>query len=212
MKLIRLLAVILATGLAGTSAHAVTIDFTDATEWAGIGGLSFDALGLRVESVGAAGGSLTFNAIPAMDFGCSGHGLACDGDGIGIADDEVTGNAQELLRITFLNGPVDILGVDVLDLFQEEGPDSMDESVELSIDGTTYTPFFADAAFSDGYLSTGFTATGVTELYLKGSNDAVSDVALARLEYAQPIPEPATVSLLLAGLVGLGASRRRRRG
>jgi hypothetical protein len=196
-------------GLFGAApALAVTIDFTKATPWSGVSGSSFEALGIRIESVGAGGGSLTFNPIPP-DFGCpGGFGLACDGDGIGISDDEATGipAGRELLRVTFLSGPVDILGVDVLDLFLDEGP-GIDESVELSTDATTWSRYYS-AGLPGGYVSTGFTASSTSVLYLRGFDDKVSDGALARITY---VPEPATLSLLGIGVIGLAVIARRRR-
>jgi hypothetical protein len=112
---------------AAAPAHAAIIDFTDADVWGDADGLfsSFNVYdGVTVTVTAAfAGQNLTFNDEGiGFNIGCSiltGGALACDGDGLGIGDDEVgfgyPAAGSEALFVHF-SQPVDVGRFAVLDL------------------------------------------------------------------------------------------------
>ena len=117
------------TALVASPAHAATIDFTDADAWGGADGenwlgytslTTYDGVSVTVTSASATQ-LMTFNDEGSLfEFGCSiatGGALACDGDGLGIGDDEVTNgylSGGEALFVRF-NKPVDITRIAFLD-------------------------------------------------------------------------------------------------
>lgn len=203
----------LAVGLSTQSASALEFDFTNNTPWASANGLpSFSAQGLDIT---ASGGTLTFNA--GDNAGCMDAntnllvGLTCDGDGLGINDDEVDSD-PELLTIIFSFASIqDLVNVELLDLFKDEGVPTGDETAEISVNGAGFTSFSAvqNPGENGGYLSTGLTFANLQSLAFRGSNDPFSDFSVARI--TTEAPEPATVALLGAGLIGAGFLARRRR-
>lgn len=200
----------------GTSANAIIIDFTDAAwrdavqpdntrQTATVNGVTVTAA--------PRGSFLTFNSSSSERAGCAAgqaiHGLACIGDGIGIRDDEVSQSGVQQLTIGF-DGLVDILGIDVLDLFGNER-DGETALMMLSGGITQSTrPPSGNLGVPGGYWHTPFSAMGVSSITLLAPNDGFSDFALARIEYRVSVPEPGTLSLIGAGLLGLALLRRRR--
>jgi hypothetical protein len=125
------------------------------------------------------------------------------GDGIGISNDEITQGGGQILTISFLSGPVDILDVHLLDLFATE------QSGEIAIiNGTASAASGGSANAAGGYWETGLGFTGVTSITLYGNNDRFSDYSLARIAYK--VPEPTVIALFAVGLLGLGFARRRK--
>lgn len=119
----------LALGGSVANAAVVEIDFTDLGIFGGANGsTAFGPVtvgGIDV-SLSSTGGNMTTNA--GDKAGCVdgntdlSHDLTCDGDGIGIVDDEVSYD-QELLTVTLDAGSVTFVveSIEFLDLFSPEG-------------------------------------------------------------------------------------------
>ncbi len=194
--------------LTAPSVGATIIDFT-ADAWSGVQRESSFTLGnVQLESTGF----MTFNAGGDASGCLSGNqstGLVCDGDGIGIYDDEITHRSNESLRVTFLGGPVDITDIHLLDLFagEETGEIAVINGIEsqATIQGISIMN-------DGGYWETGLGFIGIDSLIFTGMVDSFSDYSLARIDYeTTAVPEPTMLSMLGIGLIGLGAAYRRRR-
>ena len=235
LKLIGLAAAtgVAAFAFAGTPAQALVIDFTDISVW-GVGNIiappnldnqvgtaSYLYPDSLTVTLTATGGNLTFN-VPGS-CGTAGF-LACDGDGIGINDDEISGvlSAGESLLVEFSHA-VSVYTVSLLDLFAR---DLDNEIAIMQFDGSTSTFAAAGIAPDDhvGFLQVTPNIGTVTSI-LFTAPDATSDFALAALEInvdviSQQVPEPMTASLFGLGLLSLALTmraqptlaRRRRRG
>ena len=209
--------------LAAGTASAATIDFTDSATYAGAdsSSISGSVFGKTWTVTGRPADSLNFSQ--AYDGAPFDSPLADEIDGLGIVDDEISNSTDmraERLRIEF-SGPVTIAGLHFLDLFF--GPDGA-EKVQVWINRDGFSGFGgggADAvveatdAFQTmgGYRFYETNWTGVTSLVFgvgAGSNDpaGVPDAALAGIEV---VPLPAAGWLLLGGLGGLAAMKRRKK-
>jgi hypothetical protein len=204
MKLLKSSAILIL--LASSSVHAGMINIIDFTsnDWSGVGQNVMDEFTFGDIKLSSSGGNLTFNDPDSA--GCTAAsviGLACMGDGIGISNDEITQGGGQILTISFLSGPVDILDVHLLDLFATE------QSGEIAIiNGTASAASGGSANAAGGYWETGLGFTGVTSITLYGNNDRFSDYSLARIAYK--VPEPTVIALFAVGLLGLGFARRRK--
>ncbi len=211
---------------ASASAQATLIDFTDTDQWAG---------GVVATPETQTYGNLSVTVTTNTGYyysaeRCSVSFLACDNDGLGIKDDEITysgGNmfSGELLTVTFSEA-VDLEWIGFLDLFVEDGsPESAQliasyedgskagtawESTETQAENQwgwlmadTDNDLNLDATFSlDGITKLEFFAG--TEVYQSAAN---SDFALAAIKVE--VPEPATLGLLGFGVLALLGARRR---
>ena len=205
------ISILLATFAFSISAHATLIDFTDSS-WSSISGTTsyskyVDTIGtINLSSVG---GSFTFNSSSWEQNGCAdsagGSLLECNGDGIGINDDEIHQGGQEIITVSFLDGPVNINNIYLLDLFIEGGGA---EVALISSNGTT-TEYTSESSAIGGFYDTGFYGSNITSIIFEGNLDAFSDYALAGIEIS-PVPIPGAAILFGSALLGFFGFKRRR--
>lgn len=214
---------VLGFALASNAQAGPMLDFTDASVWGGVAGVStFNTTqnGLNV-TLNSSSGNMSFNSLfdgGAGDPNPCGR-LLCDGDGIGVGDDEVTVFAGvgfgESLEVVFNNGPVNLESFDFLDLFGENGGTADDpaEVAQWLINGGSGGSATGTAEDPDttGWLNVGVATTGVNSITFF-ANGPISptntDFAVAAIT---TVPVPATLGLLGVGLVGLGVLSRRRK-
>ncbi|SMF56101.1 PEP-CTERM protein-sorting domain-containing protein [Alteromonadaceae bacterium Bs31] len=191
----------------GASANAVLIDFTD-ENWA------TSAPGVTVT---ANPDQLTFNQRDrgGCVLGQSYHNLACDGDGIGVVNDEISeignNNVHQSITVDF-GRAVNVSNVFLLDLFASERGERADlrQIGEIAvIDGITFQAV-AGGYNVGGFWDTGFSAAGITSLKFTGYNDLFSDYAIAAIEVS-PVPLPGSLVLMGSVLMGLGMYRRKKK-
>lgn len=194
-----------------TASQAGLIDFTSAA-WSGANNNSSFTSG-DITLTGSS--TLSFNGNASELPGCQDSfsltttNLACAGDGIGMVNDEISGNQQQSLTVTFNQGNVNIIQIELLDLYNSEGPNGQPEIAIISLNGSDFNAsgIYTPGDFG-GYFATGFNANGVSELVLTASNDAWSDYSLARITTSD-VPEPSSLMLLGLGLLGMAAARKK---
>lgn len=202
-----------AMALGGTASNAAVIDFTSAST--GHSGVLAGGTTWSMTASGYLNNSQAFdgNAVP------SGTGLSfeTDGYGVGMNDDEITTTPmrQEWIEVAF-SAPTLVNAFYFLDLFQAANGATV-EVGEATVDGsTTFSLVATDIA---GSGAGGFVAAVFKPIYatvirftVLNSNDNLgyADGALAGIGIA-PVPVPAAGLLMLGGLGGLAALRRRRK-
>ncbi len=200
-------------GLFATASGAAVIDFTSAAT--GQSGVLAGGTTWSMTASGYLNNSQLFdgNAKPA------GTGLAFerDGYGVGMNDDEITTTPmrEEWIDVTF-SAPTLVNAFYFLDLFQARDRSTI-EVGQATVDGsTTFSLMATDIAGSGagGFVAAVFKpiyATVIRFTVLKSNdNFGYADGALAGIQVA-PVPIPAAGLLLMGGLGGLAALRRRRK-
>jgi hypothetical protein len=226
------LATVLGAFAAAGSAGAATLDFTDRNQWSGSGGSATSAVDYGWFTAALAtspGASANFNENfdgPQSSGYCQANGgpLACQGDGLGLVDDEIT--TGQSVTVSFSRA-LRVTGLHFLDLFRAPRGDGYERaSIYLNGDSTAAYHFdalevlgassgvagdtrslggylFADVDFRNVFSLTFFAPEGFAD-------NRDNDYALAGIEVTL-VPLPAGGWLLLAALGGLALASRRRR-
>lgn len=220
--MLKRLSILLAAFAFSASAQAVLVDFTDAS-WKtainnGVTNSNGDVISASIGNVtlSSTGGSLTFNAWDngGCEDGQPDNSLKCDGDGIGINNDEITelartnyyGQIAQSITISFAEA-VDIANVFLLDLFGTE------KTGEIAvIDGEDFHAVLNNKDIG-GYFASGYSAEGITSIMLSGNLDCFSDYSLAAIDIEVPVsavPIPGAAILFGSALLGFFGFKRRR--
>lgn len=210
--------------LAGLSASAATIDFTSAaTGTTGtVGGVNW-ALSTNI---GTLNNSQRFDGQDSL-ASLAGTGLSFQRDGYGVrssidqsrADDEITTirGGMEAVTLTFAK-KVKLTGFSFLDLYLAAGARVGEVAYATLDDGTVLSTSATDLANTNGARLAGFSGVNFAGLVTKSirfyvglSNDqqGFADGALASVSVA-PVPVPAAGLMLMGGIGGLAAIRRKR--
>jgi hypothetical protein len=189
----------------GSTAFALSINFTDGS-WNGAQGQnSFTTHTSNIDLFAAPSptAKLSVNYIGGPSGDNSGM------DGLGINDDEITQGGTERLNVVF-STPVTLNSVYITDLFKYEGPTGQSEVGKYSLNGGAFTSFTSVGA-SNGALTLDISQSNISSIVFKSSQDSWSDFSVKGLTYqTQSVPEPSTLLLLGAGLVGLAAWMRKK--
>lgn len=199
------------------AAQANVIDFTSAST--GTTGSLQGGVTWSMTASGQLNNSQLFDGKATAATNASGLAFETDGYGVGKNDDEITtypNGKMEWIKVTF-SAPVLVNALYFLDLFI--APDgSSQEIANASINGGfPVVSIFASDVFghkAPGFAAATFKPISVSEIFFTvlSSNDNVgfADGALAGIGLA-PVPVPAAGLLLLGGLGGLAAVRRKRK-
>ncbi len=207
---------VLAMGAA--TANADLIDFTSAGTGS-TGTLFGGSVSWNMISSGKLNNSQAFDGIATAATSASGLSLQTDGYGVGAKDDEITTLAngeQEWIRVSF-SSPVLVNALYFLDLYISKDGTST-ELAMASINGgfPIVSTYATDVAGHDrpGFAFSTFAPILVSEIFFtilsSNGNGNFADGALAGIGLA-PVPVPAAGLLLLGGLGGLAALRRKRK-
>lgn len=224
-----------AMGLSVAPANAVLVDFT--TTAGGIDWLGLPTSTTTTNFIGGGIGNVTITSLSggflfadsvSVSPPCGDAPLACNHDGVGITDDEISFanggiGSGEVLEVTFENA-VDIFDIGVLDLFVPDVGGGAPEVAQFqAITGSpgangTITGTQVANGINPGFATKAVTLENLTKISFFTSTTTNSDFALAFLnvELTQgnipPIPVPAALPLFAGGLglLGLLGWRRKR--
>jgi hypothetical protein len=204
--------------LGAVAANAYTIDFTDSGTGT-TGSLFGGSVSWTMTASGVLNNSQAFDGISTPATSASGLSFQTDGYGVGRNDDEITtfpNGRQEWIKVVF-SAPVMVNALYFLDLFIAPNGSSQEIAVATINGGFPIVNINAVDVFNrqlGGFASTSFAPILVSEIFFTvlSSNDSVgfADGALAGIGIA-PVPVPAAGLLLLGGLGGLAALKRRRK-
>ena len=198
---------------AAGGANAILIDFTS-NDWTSVNGSSLysqNVAGIGDVELESYGGSMTFNA--GDNSGCvTGGGsakLACNGDGIGIGDDEISAG-YEILRVSFASA-VNVASVYLLDLFANSREFEQAIVVSFGASGFGFDTVNSTGGDVGGFTMKTLNENGVSHLFFAANPFLPkSDFALAAINVSPAsVPEPGALSLLGLGLLAVGFIRRR---
>jgi len=193
-------------------AALIEFDFTDFEMFGDLNGqTSFGPITIAGFQISfSASGRMTTNARDRG--GCvagkgSTHDLTCDGDGLGIGNDEITFNRDRLTVILDWAGSYRITAIEFLDLFRPEGGQS--EFAQYEINGGGLNSVVSQS-LTGGYVyePNGSILSGSARIDFLTTLNRRSDFALARIfvetEDRNLVPEPPILGLLLSGFVLVG--------
>jgi len=195
-------------------AEAATLDFTaDGPSALGGAALSGSIAGTTY-SVSNMGGALT-NPSGAGATCSILSSLACDRDGLGVGDDEITGpstvQSGESITVDF-GASVVLAGMHLLDLFSNNDGESGTITTAAGV-----LQFFASEASGGGNSGYHFEALNILTDFITFTGDAGSgddgsnDYAIAALDVRE-VPVPGAAFLMLSGIAGfVFASRKNRK-
>lgn len=200
-------------GLASAAANAAVIDYTSASTGAS------GTIGNGTTWTMTASGPLNNTQLYDGKTKPVGTGLSFerDGYGVGLKDDEITTTAksQEWIEVRF-SAPTLINAFYYLDLFVAKNRSNLEIGQALVNGTNVYQLAATDIAGSGagGFVGTIFKPIFATVIRFTvlSSNDnfGFADGALAGIGLAA-VPVPAAGMMLMGGLAGLGALRRRKR-
>jgi hypothetical protein len=206
-----IVAAVAATGFAGAASATSLIDFTDSSVWSS-GSSTDTVLGSTVSLTSVPPGSITVNNPGPVGVNDGGLGLAFDGDGLGVRDDEITSPGQSI-TVLFSGAGLNVAGFAFLDLFIADDA-SEREVADVEFDDGTVMSFDAQSKGNGGFAYYAIAPKRTTSLTFtaESTNDkrADPDYALAAIEVA-PIPLPAAGWMFISALAGMGFLSRRRR-
>ncbi len=204
--------------MSAAAANADLIDFTAAGTGA-TGTLFGGSVTWNMTASGPLNNAQAFDGKATAATSAAGLALQTDGYGVGAKDDEITTFAngeQEWIRVSFSN-PVLVNALYFLDLFVAKDGSSREVAMASINGGFPIVSTYASDVIGNqraGFAASTFAPILVSDIFftILSTNDNVgfADGALAGIGLA-PVPVPAAGLLLLGGLGGLAALRRRRK-